>query len=102
MKNKPDTIDVALSAIVDQPQRPKLTPRMIWLRGVALERQHAARRSLLVMRLLSAATFLVVVVAGAVYASSSTTTIVADRMAAAACSVFILGYTALQLIRSPR
>jgi hypothetical protein len=103
MKNKPDTIDVAFSTFVDQPPPPpKLSPRMIWMRGVALERQRAARRSLRVTRLLTAATFLLVVIAGAVFASSSASTTVADQAVAATCSILILGYTALQLIRSPR
>ena len=101
MKNDSDMIDVALSSLVDEPQHPPLSPRTIWLRGVARERQRAARRSLLLTHLLSAATFVLVVVAGAVVASSSSSAIIADQMAAAACSVFILGYTALQLIRSP-
>ena len=102
MKNEFEVIDVALSTIADQPPPPQLSPRMIWVRGLALERQRAARRSLRITRLLSTATLMLVVVAGAVFASTSTITIVADHTAAAACAVFILGYTALQLIRSPR
>jgi hypothetical protein len=102
MENEFEMIDVAFSKIVDQPPPPKLSPRMIWLRGVALERQRAARRSLRITRLLSLATLLLVIVAGGVLVSTSSITIVADQMAGAACAVFILGYTALQLIRSPR
>jgi hypothetical protein len=100
--NELDVIDVALSSIVEQPPRPTLSPRMIWLRGLALERQGAARRSLRITRLLSVATLLLVFVAGAVFASNSSFTTVADQTAAAVCAVFILGYTALQLMRSPR
>ncbi|HEY0811459.1 MAG TPA: hypothetical protein VGD49_14920 [Longimicrobiales bacterium] len=102
MKNELEVIDAALSTIVDQPPRPKLSPRMIWLRGLALERQRAARRSLRITRLLSAATLMLVLVAGAVLASTSAITVVADHTAAAASAVFILGYTALQLMRSSR
>ena len=103
MKHKSDPVDVALSTIVDQPSQPRLSPRMIWLRGMALERQRAARRSLLLTRILSAATFVSVLVAGVLFVPATTAiTNVADQTAAAACAIFILGYTALQLIRSPR
>lgn len=102
MKNSLDSIDVALSKIVDQPPHPRLSPRMIWLRGLALERQRAARRSLRLTRILSAATFLLVLVAGVFFVPTSAITSVADQTAAAACAIFILGYTALQLIRSGR
>jgi hypothetical protein len=102
MKHDLKDIDAALSTIADPPQQPKLTPRMIWMRGVALERQRAARRSLLLTRALSAATLLLLAVAGAVFTSGSTITIVADQTAAAAGAIAILGYTALQLLRSAR
>ena len=102
MKNKLDQIDVALSAIGDHPPRPKLSPRMIWLRGMALERQRAARRSLRLTRALSALMFLLVVLAGVALAPTSAITSVVDQAAAAACAVVILGYTALQLLRSAR
>ena len=102
MRNKSDRIDAALSGIVDPPPRPTLPPHTIWLRGVAFERQRAARRSLRITRLMSAAAFVIVVVAAAVFASSATITIVADQVAAATGAIVILGYTALQLIRSPR
>jgi hypothetical protein len=75
---------------------------MIWVRGLALERQRAARRALRVTRLLTAATLLLVVIAGAVFASVSTSTRVADQTLAAVGAFFILGYTALQLLRSTR
>jgi len=102
MKNEFKGIDVALSKIVDQTPHPRLSSRIIWLRGLALERQRAARRWLRITRLLSMATLLLVIVAGAAFVSTSTRTIVADQMAAAACAVVILGYTALQLMRSTR
>lgn len=102
MKNEVDVVDVALSTIIDPPQHPKLTPRMVWVRGLALERQRAARRALRITRLLSAATLLLVVVAVGFVATNSTLTIVTNQMAAAVGAVFILGYTTLQLIRSPR
>jgi hypothetical protein len=95
MKNEFEVIDVALSKIVDQPPRPTLSPRMIWWRGVALERQRAARRSMRLTRLLSAATVLLVVLAGAALAPAADMPLVADQMAAAACAIVILGYTAL-------
>jgi len=95
MKNESEMIDVALSKIVDQPSHPKLSPRMIWLRGLAMERQRAARRSLQLTRLLSALTMLLVVAAGAIFASDTSFTVPANQTMAAAGAVFILGYTAL-------
>ena len=100
MKNDLEMIDVVFSKIVDQPTDPRLSPRLIWVRGLALERQRAARNSLYMTRLLTAAMFLLVVVAGAVFASGSPSASVTDPIVAAACAVFILGYTALQLLRS--
>jgi hypothetical protein len=75
---------------------------MIWVRGLALERQRAARRALLMTRLLSAAMLMLVLVAVAVFARNTPLTDVTSQMAAAVGAVFILGYTAIQLIRAPR
>jgi hypothetical protein len=100
MKKEFEVIDAAFSRLVDQPSQPKLSPRMIWLRGLALERQRAARRSLRIMRVLSAATLLLVIAGGVVFASASTLTTAVDQSIVAVCAAFILGYTSLQLIRS--
>lgn len=102
MKTDRNDIDAAFATLADQAPPPRLSARMIWLRGVALERQRAARRALRITRFLSAATLLLVVVAGTMFTARTSIAIVADQLAAAAGAVFILGYTALQLMRAPR
>jgi hypothetical protein len=104
MKNERDMIDVALSTIVDHPSRVTLPARMVWLRGIALERQRAAERSLRITSALSAAGLLLFVVFGVFLALRfplAPTAPIAGP-AGAAGAVFILAFTALQLIRTPR
>jgi hypothetical protein len=102
MKNDSDVIDVALATISDQPSPVRVTPRMIWLRGIALERQRAAERALRVTRWLSAVGLSLVAVAGVFFASTVQIEMISDHAVAAAGSALILGITGLQFIRSPR
>lgn len=101
MKTDQDLIDVAFS-IGEAPPPVKLPPGMIWMRGIALARRRAAERTLRITRVLSAALLLLFLAAGAVFAWNAPITMVVDQAAGAACAVFILGFTALQLIRAPR
>ena len=101
MKNNPET-DALFATLSDQPSRITVPARMIWLRGLAQERQRAAQRSLLITRMLSLAGLLVIALAGGMLAMRVPVEMKIDAAVGAVCAMCILGFTALQLFRAPR
>ena len=100
MKNDADIIDAAFATLSDQPPRITVPARMIWLRGLARERQRVATRMLLIMRVLSAAGLLLLLIGAVVLVPSFQTRMTFDAAGSAACVAALLAFAALQMIRS--